>query len=430
MRKNSFLLLMCCLLLLGLLNSGMVEAEQVKELTIANGKSQLVEINNLGRVAVADPEIADVIAISNQEILINGLSPGETTIHIWDEGELKLYKVAITKDHSTTLEKIRQLIKFNTVKIAKINETILLSGQVDNQNQRKRAVEIAEVFGEQVVNQIEVQNSLQVLLSAQIFEIDKSSNQELGIDWYGVRDETGAEVGSGTTVFGEDLPEGAKFGIGSFDRVAKIESRLKALIKDGDAKLLAKPKLMTKSGEEAKFIVGGEIPIVTVDGEGNQTVTWRDYGIKFTIKPQVTSNGKLDTYLRPQVSRLDWANAVDYGDGQLPGIKRSEVNTKVVIPNETTIAIGGLIQNYRSENINKIPLLGDIPLLGALFRSKEYQQDKSELLILVTPKIVRVNEDSKDLMGLGNVYRKKEKLENDLKEPNKDKEQQSKGADK
>ncbi|MBM7557192.1 Flp pilus assembly secretin CpaC [Halanaerobacter jeridensis] len=176
---------------------------------------------------------------------------------------------------------------------------------------------------------------------------------------------------------------------------------------------------MTKSGEEAKFIVGGEIPIVTTDAEGKQTVTWRQYGVKLTINPQVTRNGKLDTALHPQVSRLDWANAVDYGNGQLPAIKSSEVNTKVVIPDGATVAIGGLIQSYKSETIKKIPVLGEIPILGSLFKSKAYQERRSELLVLVTPRIIKLDQGAKDLMDVDNVFKKKKKLEFNLKSRNK-----------
>ena len=415
MRKNNFLLIVLLIVCFVTITVNSAVAKQVQKLEIPNGESKLIEIDNLGRVAVGNPEIADVIAISNQELLINGRSTGATTVHIWDQNGLKLYKVKITKEQSTILNRIRQLIKYSTVKVAKIDNTILLTGKLDNQNQSQRVEEIAKVFAEEVVNQIQVQNSLQVLLEAQVFEIDKTVDNQLGIDWYGVGSQAGTKLDSGTVVFDENLPQGTKFGLGSFERISKIQAKMKALMERGNAKLLAKPKLVTKSGQEAKFVVGGEIPVVTTDAEGKQTVTWRQYGVQFTIKPQVTRNGKLDTYLNPRVSRLDWANAVDYGNGQLPAIKSSEVNTKVVIPDGDTVAIGGLIQNYKSENIQKIPVLGDIPILGALFKSKEYQQRRSELLILVTPKIIKTDQEAEDLMGLDNVFKKKKNLEFNLK---------------
>ncbi|MBM7557193.1 pilus assembly protein N-terminal domain-containing protein [Halanaerobacter jeridensis] len=222
MRNNNRLLtvglLVCFVVTIGTISY----AKEVKRLEIPNGESQLVKIDNLGRVAVGNPKIADVIAISNQELLINGRSPGATTVHIWDQKGLKLYKVKITKEQSTVLNRLRQLINYKTVQVAKVNDTILLSGKLDNRNKSQRVEEIAKVFGEQVVNHIQVENSLQVLLEAQVFEVDKTVDNQLGIDWYGVGAQAGTKLESGTAVFDENLPQGTKFGIGSFERISKI----------------------------------------------------------------------------------------------------------------------------------------------------------------------------------------------------------------
>lgn len=408
MKKKWFLLIL--LFSLFIFNLNLVYAEEAKKLEIALGASKLIRIDNLRRVAVGNPKIADVITISNQELLVNGLRRGKTTIHLWAEDGLVLYKVKITEEESDSLTKIRKLIQYGRVKVAKIDKTILLRGEVDNKNQRQRVEEIADIFGEEVINQIEVENALQVLLEAQVFEIDRTTEEQLGIDWYGVNTYDDRQLKSGRIIFDEDLPEGTKFGIGSLARITKLQTKLQALRDNGAAKLLAQPKLITKSGQQAKFMVGGEIPIVTTDTEGKQTVNWREYGVEFNIKPQVTSNGKLDTYINPQVSRLDWANAVEYGNGQLPAIKSSEVATKVIIPDGSTVAIGGLIQEYQSENIEQIPLLNRLPILGALFKSRDYQTHKSELMILVKPKIINLDEKSKDLMGLDNLFEQKEKM--------------------
>jgi pilus assembly protein CpaC len=411
-----WLIIIICLLL-----TTNVIARQGTKLKIPTGQSQLLKINGLKRVAITEPEIADVIAISTDQLLVNGKQVGETTLHIWDKQGHKVYQLQVIKDEQNIINKVEKLISIDTVKVAKVDQSIILTGQVKNQNQLQRAKEIASVFGEEVVNHLVVQNPQQILLEAQVFEISKTSSDELGFDWYSI-DGTGANLGSGTALLGEKLydkgannitrrPTAPRFGLGYSERISELRVKLKALVQSGDATLLAKPKLVAKSGKEAKFATGGEIPIVTTNNSGEQTVIWKKYGVQFKIKPTVTQNGRLRAYLNPKVSRLDWANAVEYGNGRLPAIKSSEVATEVVIEDGSTLAIGGLIQQYKSREVNKVPLLGDLPILGALFRSKSFKEGKSELVILVTPKIINSSLESKEAMELDSTLDKKEKVE-------------------
>ncbi|SDC72237.1 MULTISPECIES: type II and III secretion system protein family protein [unclassified Candidatus Frackibacter] len=415
-----WLIIIICLLL-----TTNVIARQGTKLKIPTGQSQLLKINGLKRVAITEPEIADVIAISTDQLLVNGKQVGETTLHIWDKQGHKVYQLQVIKDEQNIINKVEKLISIDTVKVAKVDQSIILTGQVKNQNQLQRAKEIASVFGEEVVNHLVVQNPQQILLEAQVFEISKTSSDDLGFDWYSV-DGTGANLGSGTALLGERLyhkdandniirNSTPRFGLGYSERLSELRVKLKALVQSGDATLLAKPKLVAKSGKEAKFATGGEIPIVTTNNSGEQTVIWKQYGVQFKIKPTVTKNGRLKAYLNPKVSRLDWANAVEYGNGRLPAIKSSEVATEVVIDDEATLAIGGLIQQYKSREVNKVPLLGDLPILGALFRSKSFKEGKSELVILVTPKIIDSSLKSKEAIGLDSTFNKKEKLEKKVK---------------
>jgi len=411
-----WLIIIICLLL-----TTNVIARQGTKLKIPTGQSQLLKINGLKRVAITEPEIADVIAISTDQLLVNGKQVGETTLHIWDKQGHKVYQLQVIKDEQNIINKVEKLISIDTVKVAKVDQSIILTGQVKNQNQLQRAKEIASVFGEEVVNHLVVQNPQQILLEAQVFEISKTSSDELGFDWYSI-DGTGANLGSGTALLGERLyhkdandniirNSTPRFGLGYSERLSELRVKLKALVQSGDATLLAKPKLVAKSGKEAKFATGGEIPIVTTNNSGEQTVIWKKYGVQFKIKPTVTQNGRLRAYLNPKVSRLDWANAVEYGNGRLPAIKSSEVATEVVIEDGSTLAIGGLIQQYKSREVNKVPLLGDLPILGALFRSKSFKEGKSELVILVTPKIINSSLESKEAMELDSTLDKKEKVE-------------------
>jgi pilus assembly protein CpaC len=416
MNKNRTVLLMLILLLsFGLLSSSFVIAKDIEVLKVSTGQSQLLKVVDLKRVAVTKPQVADIVTISNEEILINGKKEGKTTIHIWDKKGHRVYQVKIIDDQKPVINQIKELIDMETVKVAKVEETIILSGTVEDQNQLAKAKKIAGVFGEKVVDQLKVSNSLQILLEAQVFEINKVASKNLGFDWYSV-DAEGVSLGSGTAVFGETSKP--RFGLGYYERLSDLRTSLKALIQDNKAKLLAKPKIVTKSGKEANFSVGGEIPIVTTDGSGEQTVTWKKYGVEFKVKPTVTKTGKLDTYLHPKVSRLDWANAVEYGSGRLPAIKSSEVSTEVVIPDGSTLAIGGLIQQYRSKDIKELPFLGQIPMLGALFRSESFRENKSELIILVRPKIISSSAENKEEINMDNTLQEKKVMGEDLEKGN------------
>ncbi|ADL11784.1 type II and III secretion system protein family protein [Acetohalobium arabaticum] len=396
------IIVICSLLFI---SSGLLaHKSQQKILQLGTGKSELLKVVDLERAAVADPEVADIVTISQEELLINGKSEGTTTLHLWDQKGHRSYQVEVYKEEARVIKQIKELIGTDTVKVAKVEENIILSGKVRDQTQLQRVKKIAGVFGEKVINELQVTNSLQVLLAAQVFEIDKAVSEELGFDWYSTNS---GGVESGTATLGETTT--SRFGIGHYERLYQLRTKLKALIEDGKAKLLAKPKLVTKSGQKASFNVGGEIPVVTADSSGEQTVVWKNYGVQFEVEPTVTPTGKLETYLHPKVSQLDWANAVDYGNsGQLPAIKSSEVKTQVVIKDGAALAIGGLLQQYRSEDIKRIPLLSQLPILGELFKSKSFREEKSELIILVTPKIIASESDSREAMEMEETLEKKE----------------------
>ncbi|SJZ44550.1 type II and III secretion system protein family protein [Selenihalanaerobacter shriftii] len=418
MKKRRIILLVSLLLCLALTNG--VTARKAKVLDVSVGQSKLLKIPGLKRVAVANPKVADVITISEEELLINGKSTGKTTLHLWTKAGNRLYKVQVDQDEEPIINQVEELINIETVEVAKIDETIILTGTVKDQNDLRKAKKIADVFGKKVIDQLKVKRTLQVLIEAHIFEIDKTNSEELGFDWYSVNS-AGVDLGSGTALFGEDLYDDSadpvkrdpspRFGLGDSARLSELRARLEALIQEGKATLLAKPKLVTKSGKEANFAVGGEVPIVTSNDSGEQTVIWKEYGVQFKIKPTVTKSGKLNTYLNPKVSRLDWANAVE----GLPAIKSSEVATEVVIPDGSTLAIGGLIQHSRSKDIKKLPLLGDLPILGRLFRSEAFREGESELIILVTPKIINSAAASQEEMNENNILKEKKKIEQRLK---------------
>ena len=163
--------------------------------------------------------------------------------------------------------------------------------------------------------------------------------------------------------------------------------------KNGDAKILAAPSILTLSGKEAFFLAGGEIPIPLADGEGGTKVEWKEYGIKLKVTPTLDKNNNITMSVSPEVSSLDWANAVLIGGDKMPAITMRKATTNVQFINGGTLVIGGLLKREDSETVFKIPVLGDLPIIGGLFRSKEFQNGQTELLFFVTPRVIK--DDSK-----------------------------------
>ncbi|NMB38729.1 MAG: hypothetical protein GX994_04040, partial [Firmicutes bacterium] len=247
-----------------------------------------------------------------------------------------------------------------------------------DQNEHSRVLEIASLYGE-VIDLLTVCNPAQVLLQVHVVELNRDAGQQLGIKWGSLNENT----------FIPDIiqfEEVAHIGSWVMNRSFMLASQLEALEKEGKAKLLAAPSLLTLSGETASFLVGGEIPIVVTIGE-EQLIEWREYGVKLDIAPLVFDD-KVRVNINPEVSSLDWNNSIQFSNTKLPGLKTRKTSTTVTVEHGVTVVISGLIQHEELEYIEKVPILGDLPIIGLLFRSVEYQQNQTELVIFVTPWII------------------------------------------
>jgi len=264
------------------------------------------------------------------------------------------------------------------VEITLVGNSIVLEGTVQDQNEHSRVLEIASLYGE-VIDLLTVCNPAQVLLQVHVVELNRDAGQQLGIKWGSLNENT----------FIPDIiqfEEVAHIGSWVMNRSFMLASQLEALEKEGKAKLLAAPSLLTLSGETASFLVGGEIPIVVTIGE-EQLIEWREYGVKLDIAPLVFDD-KVRVNINPEVSSLDWNNSIQFSNTKLPGLKTRKTSTTVTVEHGVTVVISGLIQHEELEYIEKVPILGDLPIIGLLFRSVEYQQNQTELVIFVTPWII------------------------------------------
>ncbi len=307
----------------------------------------------------------------------------------------------------TLEERVEAYINSPTVNVRSVDGKLLLEGSVESQNDLERVQRIAELFSNDVVALLDVVNPVQVLLQVQVVEINSGALKNLGITWGSIVDNA---FSSGSFMFGEwtsPLRLGAKDAgpedvwqlrlptsniVAELWRLSPIRAVLDTLVSEDLAKVLAAPSLLTLSGQEADFLVGGEIPVYLGQSDGKIVFEWRPYGIKLDMLPTVDTRGRVVLDIRPEVSSLDWNNALDVGLATVPALKTRRASTHLIVEDGVTIAIGGLIHTTEAKIVKRLPILGDIPIIGGLFRSEKFERGESELIILITPRIVQIGE--------------------------------------
>lgn len=383
-----------------------VSATEGEILTVAVNQSQVLTFAGVERVAVANPEIADVIAVSNSEVLVVGKAAGTTSLYIWSGLGRSSYVVEVSSNNVQAAQEIQTALGYSGVRVQKVGQNILLEGVVNDQNQKNRAEKVAAVYGK-VLNLLEMRNPIQIKIETKIIEIDRQKTKELGLKWGNYPSYSAGEFSLGQSY---SNPNGGGKPFGKFGGYSAINAQLSALIQNGSAKVLSQPHMITLSGDKAAIMVGGQIPI-PVSLQGNQVgIEWKDYGIKLEIAPEVDTNGLINSKVKAEVSALDWnsPHQIQLGPNMyIPPIKMRKAETAIAIGSGQTMVIGGLISNEITKDIYKVPLLGDLPILGGLFKSTSFNNSETELLVFITPTVV----DPED-----NRQQAKEKLNNFTKE--------------
>ncbi|SDF02025.1 type II and III secretion system protein family protein [Sporolituus thermophilus] len=355
-------------------------------LTVAVNQSRVLGFNGVQRVAVANPEIADVLVVSGTEVLVVGKAPGVTTLHVWTAYGRTTYEVEVGAADAKLAGEIRSILGYDGIRVSKVNRTVILEGTVDNQYQKARAEKLAAAYGDKVVNLLEVLRPVQVKIEAKVLEINRQKLKELGIKW-------GNSPGTpGTFAFGQSALN-SKVGdvFGDLGGYADINAQLSALVKNGAVKVLSQPNVVTLSGDKASIMIGGQIPVPVAQDNNKITIEWKDYGIKLDIAPEVNGDGLIQSRVKAEVSSLDYnsASSIKLGAGmEIPPVRLRKAETAIALSSGQTMAIGGLIATETSKDVVKVPMLGDLPVLGQLFRSTSFRRGETELLVLITPLLV------------------------------------------
>lgn len=393
-------------------------------LNVSVNGSRYMEDSGITRLAVGNPDIADIRLLSNNDYLVVGKKAGSTSLLVWSNHGRQEYNVYVSGDDEGTEKAIQKAIGYPGVKVQMMNGKLLLRGKVKNQYEHDSAVKVAQLYlgsgggaassasanGEgqgavtdsNIIDLLDMTNPSQVRLEAQIIEINTSAERDLGIQYwsptlgnttttnaFGETTSTGITRGSSNLFYvGESFknPRGSFGWLGS--HFFNINASLQALVTEGKARILSRPSITTMSGQKANILIGGRIPIPTSAGDGQIAIDWRDYGIKLNIEPVVDAENKITSKVHAEVSTLDYGHSVTENDFSIPAIASREADAVINVRSGMTMAIGGLLNSQDGKTVTKIPLLGDIPIIGQFFRHTQKTRDNRELLILITPTLV------------------------------------------
>lgn len=369
------------------------QVSNVEAIELLAGRSKVVAAPGaLERVAISNPKIADLKVVNGRQILLQGLAPGVTTLMVWTkQGQAKSYDVTVGLDAASVQRQVRALTGNSRFTVAHNGSAFLLSGEADAIPQRELAEKIVASYGSPVVNLVQLpQRRDQIQIDVYVVELSKSAALNFGYTLGGGEITSLADgikkyiFKPGNVAFGEATTGN----IGTFSQIDFIAGQLNLLQKRGEAKLLAQPKLVTTDGGTARFLAGGEIPIPIQQALGQTTITWKEFGVRLEIQPTLGAGGRITLAVKPEVSSLDFVSGVKLNNFTIPALKTRRAETTVQLAPQETLMLGGLIDNERNHNWNQLPFLGDIPLLGELFKDRAFQDNQTELAILVTPRLV------------------------------------------
>lgn len=431
---------------------------------------------NITRVAIANPKIADVSLLDGTSLNVIGISPGTTTLNVWaSNGYRYEYRITVSNQDSGLAKIVQDAIGLPDVRVQMIGGKILLRGTVKNQYERDLAYKIAKLYAitgngssasssapapsksqgsqgassvaslqtlgsslgssadsrgdidDSVVNMIEMTNPDQINIEAMFVEISANDAKSLGAT-YASEDMTNTDGGiklnsAGTFFAGESYGNQRNSGNHWYNQnwlfrnFSKINAQIYALVQNGKARIISRPNVTTMSGKDAKILIGGEIPYEVSNGFGSTTTEFKEYGIGLDLRaPTVDRDGNITTELETQVSRLDWDNAVTKDGYRMPGIATRSAYTTVNIPSGMTMVIGGLLNSDDANTIQKVPLLGNIPILGELFKYHNKSRQRTEIVVLITPRVVSEETPARMSPDMEDAYNDSRREVRDMKQ--------------
>jgi pilus assembly protein CpaC len=394
-------------------------AAGARELFVTAGKSVVVDSPvAIQRVSVANDAVAQAIATSPREVLINGKAPGETSLVIWQQnGQRQFFDVAVEAPPDRRLEAARrelgEELAGQNVSLTKNDDTVFLTGTVRNLSSAERAVAIASTVAAKTVNLLRVDvpaTEPQILIKIRFANVDRSAQRELGLNIIS----SGLAGTPGRVTTGQFSPPAPQVSSNESDGGTTTQTTftisdalnlfffrpdlnlgatIRALQSRNLLQILAEPNVLAINGHTANFLAGGEFPFPTLQGGGAGlgavTIQFREFGVRIAFTPTITPRGTIRMEVTPEVSSLDFANGLVFQGFNIPALSTRRVQTAIELESGQSFAIGGMLDNRVINNLSRIPGLGDIPFFGKLFRSQTLTKNNTELIVVVTPEIVR-----------------------------------------
>lgn len=412
-----------CLVAAALLLPGLTDRAEAQRLVTLTNVKRTVQLNvPVGKtedlrtdvsfvdITVGDPEVADVNPLTDRSLSILGKKIGTTRVTIYSEGKqlVGIFDIEVTYDVSRLASEIAR-VAHSGIKVSSVNGRVLLSGNAPDAVTLDRAVTLARQFAPDVINSVLVASPQQVMLEVRFIEVSRNAGRALGVQWNASRtDGTNTALANvGNRVAANNLPMqvGAEAAAGVLGTVAPpfaailgrfvaggttADVIVNALEERGLARSLAEPNLVALSGDTASFLAGGEYPIPVAGGQGQISIEYKKYGVGLSFTPTVLRDGLINLKIEPEVSQFDPSRQVAIGQGiSVPALIVRRANTTIELRDGQGFVIGGLLQDTGQTSAEQLPWLGDVPVLGALFRSASYQKRETDLAIIVTPRLVR-----------------------------------------
>jgi pilus assembly protein CpaC len=384
---------------------GLIPAQSGPEnLRLTVGKSIVIDYPaDIARISTSNPEVVDASPVTGREILIHGKSFGTVTLVVWSKaGQRTFYNITVEQN----LEPLRNLLKETfpneNIQVQSSRDALSLTGHVSAKDIGERATALATPFSKTIVNNLQAGAPAvdkQILLRVKFAELDRNAAAQFAVNVVS----TGAGNTTGRITTGQfpapsamELGSGGKFTISdalnifAFRPDLNLATFLKALQSRSLLQILAEPNLITTDGKEATFTVGGEFPIPVLQGGANSgavTIQFREFGVRLTFTPQITENKTIRMHVKPEVSTLDYANALNFNGFTIPAIGTRKMETNIELGEGQSFVIAGLLDNRVTESMSRIPGLASLPILGNLFKSRDQTKNSTELIVMVTPEI-------------------------------------------
>jgi pilus assembly protein CpaC len=401
--------------------------QSAEDLRLTVGKSVVIDYpSDIRQISTSNPDIIDASPVTTKEILMHGKGLGNATLIVWSRaGDRTFYNVTV----DLNLDPLRKILKdtFPNEAITpdSTRDSVALSGRVSNKDVADRAVALAAAFGKTVVNNLQVAGppvEKQILLRVRFAELDRQKEQQYGVNWLAAPG--GNLIGAGTGQFGNPtfsgnviLPSNANSSVGTsssvsntsgsttaamtisqalnifaFDPALNIGAFIKALQSNSILQILAEPNLVTTNGKEAYFLVGGEFPVPILQGGANSgavTVQFREFGIRLRFTPVLTEHNTVKMHLAQEVSTLDPSHGVTLNGFSIPALSTRRAETDVELGEGQSFVVAGLLNQQETESFSKLPILSSIPILGNLFKTRDENKQRTDLVLLVTPEVTQ-----------------------------------------